>query len=329
MLGAGPAGSAAALAALAEGAAVSIAEKSRTPRHKVCGEFLSPGAPEVLEALGVWREIMRLGPSPIRTFILRAGSVERRYTLPEYGFGISRFHFDRVLYEQALRRGATAMTERVPGAATVIATGRRAVQPRGSRLFGFKAHFSGPARDAVELFFFPGWYVGVSPIEGGLTNVCGLAPEGLLAAKRFAFDDLVGDAAPLAERLRPLCRTMSWMTVGPVVFAPARGVASDPYGYPAGDALSFVDPFTGTGILNALLTGGMAGAAAARGTTPAAYLARCRRSLDGPFRVAGLVRAALACGWGPVLARLLPPALLFRLTRPAGRAHYSSAASCW
>jgi menaquinone-9 beta-reductase len=164
------------------------------------------------------------------------------------------------------------------------------------------------------MFFLRGWYVGVSPIEGGLTNVCGLAPEKLLAARRFEFDDLVGGAAPLAERLRPLSRVMSWMAAGPVTFSPVQPAVSETY--PAGDALSFIDPFTGTGILNALLTGRLAGAAAARGIPPAACLAACRRALDGPFRVASLVRSALASAFAPGLAYMLPPALLFRLTRP-------------
>jgi flavin-dependent dehydrogenase len=44
ILGGGPAGSAAALAALRQGArnGVRVIEKSRLPRHKVCGEFFSP-----------------------------------------------------------------------------------------------------------------------------------------------------------------------------------------------------------------------------------------------------------------------------------------------
>jgi flavin-dependent dehydrogenase len=42
VVGGGPAGVMAALAAMREGAPVRISEKSAFPRHKVCGEFLSP-----------------------------------------------------------------------------------------------------------------------------------------------------------------------------------------------------------------------------------------------------------------------------------------------
>jgi flavin-dependent dehydrogenase len=42
VVGGGPAGAMAAFAAMREGAPVRIFEKSAFPRHKVCGEFLSP-----------------------------------------------------------------------------------------------------------------------------------------------------------------------------------------------------------------------------------------------------------------------------------------------
>jgi len=54
ILGGGPAGSAAALAALREGTQVRMVEKSKLPRHKVCGEFFSPEIGPELEKLGVW-----------------------------------------------------------------------------------------------------------------------------------------------------------------------------------------------------------------------------------------------------------------------------------
>ena len=54
IVGGGPAGSAAAIAALDGGASVRIVEKSRTPQHKVCGEFLAAETCRVLEELGAW-----------------------------------------------------------------------------------------------------------------------------------------------------------------------------------------------------------------------------------------------------------------------------------
>src|SRR5205807_8957173 len=49
--GAGPAGSACAITAARAGARVLLLEKDRFPRHKVCGEFVSPESLRLLEWL--------------------------------------------------------------------------------------------------------------------------------------------------------------------------------------------------------------------------------------------------------------------------------------
>lgn len=328
ILGAGPAGAAAAIAARSEGCAVTLIEKSRLPRHKVCGEFLSPEVCRLLEQLGVWQEFLRAAPAPIHRLALRFGARSRQYKLPGCAYGLSRYRFDRLLVDQAIALktvlktggapdGAPAPSASAePPAATVLATGRNAMAPPGDRLFGFKAHFRGSAEDAIELFFFAGSYVGVSPIENGLTNVCGVAPEQLLRSHDFQIDGLLDACAPLTERLSPLSRTMQWLTVGPLVLGSRWDHEPDERVYPAGDVLGFIDPFAGTGILNALLTGRMAGLAAAQGLSSQAYLQQCRRLLAKPFRTAALIRTALAKGWAERLAPLIPASWLFRRTRP-------------
>jgi len=67
---------------------------------------------------------------------------------------------------------------------TIVACGRTQKPTRRDRLFGFKAHFDGPSDDAVELFFGLSGYIGVNPVEEGVTNVCGIAPESVLAHVR-------------------------------------------------------------------------------------------------------------------------------------------------
>ena len=126
-------------------------------------------------------------------------------------------------------------------------------------MFGFKAHFTGPADDVVELFFFRHAYAGVSAVEGGATNVCGLARESLLAAHGFDIDAVVRNWAPLRDRLRPLARSMDWLVTAPLVFAQNLQPSNGEGVYRTGDALGFIDPFTGSGILSALLTGRLAG----------------------------------------------------------------------
>src|SRR5579871_1495775 len=167
VIGGGPAGSAAAIAAMRAGARVRLIERSHFPRHKVCGEYLSPEIATVLESLGVWERLLACEPAPIRRFALHFRESEKNCRLPEAALGLSRYCFDNILFDQAARLGA-AVSGEAPvdgGLPVILAHGRRSDARRGNRLFGFKAHFSGPVNDAVELFFFSGCYVGVNPVE--------------------------------------------------------------------------------------------------------------------------------------------------------------------
>jgi menaquinone-9 beta-reductase len=317
ILGGGPAGSAAALAALRYrtcDSAVTVIEKSHLPRHKVCGEFLSPEIAPELERLGVWEAFLAAAPARVNRTMLHFGSCSKTSRLPEPAFGLSRYAFDLMLLDQARAAGADVASEAEKDP-LVVATGRRATRTsRGQRLFGFKAHFEGPTDDAVELFFFERCYVGVSSIEAGKTNVCGLAPESFLSRFGFEYDGVRMYCQALSDRLEPLRRVTQWFSTGPLQYGQAFADAG--HAYPAGDALSFVDPFTGSGLLAAVRSGAMAGKAAAIGQPVGEYLRECRGSLRQPFQVAGVLRRALEGGWAEKLAPLAPARLLFALTRP-------------
>jgi hypothetical protein len=292
-----------------------VIEKSRLPRHKVCGEFFSPEIGPELEQLGAWDAFLAAGPARVRRTVLHFGPREKAARLAEPAFGLSRYTFDKLMLDQARGAGADLASERGDETPLIVATGRpSAPSPRGRRLFGFKAHFEGPVDDAVELFFFERCYVGVSSIEAGKTNVCGLAPESFLSRFGFEYDAIVLQCPALLDRLKPLQRVTEWFSTGPLQY----GQWFDPRGteYPAGDALSFVDPFTGSGLLAAVRSGSMAGKAAALGQPVPEYLRACRASLHQPFQFAELLRRALQGGWAERLAPLAPSRLLFALTRP-------------
>ncbi|MBZ5577723.1 MAG: hypothetical protein LAP40_14275 [Acidobacteriia bacterium] len=321
--GAGPAGTAAAISGLLEGTAVQLIDRARTPRHKVCGEFLSPGARHILEGLQVWDEFAALRPCAIRRCALHLGNETKRWTLSEPGWGLSRLRLDRLLLEKAqalgavVRRGDVFDSRREvhSPASLVLACGRKSSPEPSDRLFGFKAHFEGPGDDAVELFFDACGYVGVSGVEDGLTNVCGIAPESLLRRHGFQFDEVVRRSAPLAERLGPLRRRMPWIAAGPLSFSPPAPGRARHGVYEAGDALGFVDPFTGSGILNALLTGRLAGQAAAHGIPAEQYRRTCHARLAHPFLISSLLRRLASHAAFHGLARVVPGRLLFRWTR--------------
>lgn len=317
VLGAGPAGGAAALAALQEGAQVELFEKSPFPRHKVCGEFLSPESALILDRLGVWSAFAERAARMPR-MLLYFGEREKRGGLPDPAYGLSRSALDQLLLTKAVACGAAYRREKgnIQGA-TVVATGRSASAPKGKRLFGFKAHFRGPVSDAVEMFFLSGRaYAGVSPVEDGFTNVCGLAEEHVLAACNFEIDEYLRRCRPLRERLEPLDRAWDWLIAGPLIFQHRLNSPAEPGLYRAGDALSFIDPFTGSGILSALLTGSEAGRAAARRQASDLHLRLCRRRLLPPFQATSFFRKALVDGWGQWIAPWLPSPVLFHLTRP-------------
>jgi flavin-dependent dehydrogenase len=315
ILGGGPAGSAAALAALREGGSARVIEKSRLPRHKVCGEFFSPEIEPELERLGAWDAFRAAGPARVLRTVLHFGARRKSSRLPTPAYGLSRYTFDVMLLDLARAAGAEVVSEAGEESPLIVATGRHATATaRGRRLFGFKAHFEGPVDDAVELFFFERCYVGVTTIEAGRTNVCGLAPESFLSRFGFEYDEIVMQCPALSDRLKPLRRVTPWFSTGPLQYGQAFEHAGS--AYPAGDALSFVDPFTGSGLLAAVRSGAMAGKAAAVGQPVAQYLRECRASLRQPFQVAGVLRRALEGGWAEKLAPLAPARLLFALTRP-------------
>jgi flavin-dependent dehydrogenase len=318
IIGGGPAGAAAAIAARREGRAVRLFEKSTFPRHKVCGEFVSPEAAPILDELGVLRVFEQCRPARLSSVSLHFGSRERRWPLAEPAYGISRYAFDHLLLNRAIEAGAELLQEsrHLPAAAgerVVVAHGRRISAPRGSRNFGFKTHFRGPVNDSIELFFFSGCYVGVSAVEHGITNVCGIAPEHLLAERAFGVDRLIEICPSLGARLGPLRRAMDWLITGPLAFG-ASFEANDTT-YLAGDALGFIDPFTGSGIAAALRTGSFAGRCAARNASVRDYVQMARHSLGRQYRLSPVLRAVIRSGLAEKLARWIPGPLLFRLTR--------------
>jgi flavin-dependent dehydrogenase len=314
ILGSGPAGSAAALAALREGAPVQLIDRSSFPRHKVCGEFLSPEIELDLTSLGVWDAFLAARPARIERMKLVFGHREKSGRLRQPAWGLSRYAFDSLLRDAALAAGAQPGAEAV-APPEIIATGRSSAETRrGQRLFGFKAHFEGPQDRAVELFFFRPCYVGLNSVESGRTNVCGLAPEDWLRRFEFDFDAALRSSPALAERVAPLTRATRWFSTGPLEFR--QRFSADAHQYVAGDALSFVDPFTGSGLSAAIHSGSLAGTAAARRLPVEEYNDVCRAALRTPFEVSSVLRAAICAGCADWLAELIPARALFALTRP-------------
>lgn len=112
VIGAGPAGGCAAATLAAAGWRVALIERTALPRHRVCGEFLSPEAQATLRHLGLQDELAALKPRALTAATLtsrRGATLEM--ALPGVAWGLSRFALDAALAQAAVARGAELLAE--------------------------------------------------------------------------------------------------------------------------------------------------------------------------------------------------------------------------
>lgn len=116
IIGAGPAGSAAAILLARRGYAVALVDKEQFPREKLCGDFINPSSWPMLEQLGVTRQLFVQDHEIVTAFRITAGSGAAAEAalpsidgVPVYGLGLRRFFFDQILLKKARDEGARAL----------------------------------------------------------------------------------------------------------------------------------------------------------------------------------------------------------------------------
>jgi menaquinone-9 beta-reductase len=116
IIGAGPAGTAAAISLARKGYRVALIDKERFPRDKLCGDFINPVNWPILHELGVENDVLSSDHDKVRSFRITACSGEHaRARLlaqnhgPEFGLGLSRTKFDLALLRQAEHKGAVVL----------------------------------------------------------------------------------------------------------------------------------------------------------------------------------------------------------------------------
>jgi geranylgeranyl reductase family protein len=210
VVGAGPAGTAAAITAVEHGLSVVCVDKARFPRDKTCGDGLTTGALRALEALGVTRaELGATGLADVRDTVL-VSPAGRRITLPLPADGgmhaavVARRELDAALVTLATREGVdvrqhcavekvapqadevellladgdTLRARQVVAADGHWSTVRRALEPDAPRDLGewhaVRQYFAGVDDDRLWVLFerdlLPG-YAWVFPLPGGGANV--------------------------------------------------------------------------------------------------------------------------------------------------------------
>jgi geranylgeranyl reductase family protein len=113
IIGAGPAGSSAAISLAQRGARVMILEEKRMPRGKLCGEFITPECFPSLERFGVMDRMLAAGAQKLTrvSLITSTGkSVQAHISAMSgdapWAMSLSRARFDQILIDRAREAGA-------------------------------------------------------------------------------------------------------------------------------------------------------------------------------------------------------------------------------
>lgn len=259
-----------------------VYEAGQFPRHRVCGEFIAGLDGDTIARLGLGRF---LGDAHRHHEVgwHTAGRAIQRQRLPEAALGISRYALDARLADAFVGAGGdlrtgTRCTDLTPRPGRVVATGR----VRGkSDWLGLKLHVRGLALGSdLEVHLGREAYVGLSPVEGGDVNVCGLFRR---RPGRGGPSDVAGTAAGRAPRIPPAADDpagvmIDWLRrcgLGSLAARVATAEADErsfgsiaglQFGRPraapgelrVGDAFAMIPPFTGNGMAMAFQSAAIA-----------------------------------------------------------------------
>lgn len=251
-MGGGVAGLALAVALRQHDVPVVLHEAGCYPRHRLCGEFINGVTPETLQRLGVRSVFEEVRIHRTMSWWLK-NSVIAEAKLPQPVQALSRWTMDQRLSNLLLKTGgeirerSRLSPEAAPG--RVWTAGRRL--QKESDWLGLKAHFIGLVmRDGLEMHLGDEGYVGLTPVEDGRVNVCGLFKrratcEGKGSARLLSYLSACG-LTDLVERLREVPADESSVTgVSGIAFG-AQNHATDLL--TLGDAERMTPPFTGNGM---------------------------------------------------------------------------------
>ncbi|MEZ5312440.1 MAG: FAD-dependent monooxygenase [Thermoanaerobaculia bacterium] len=281
IVGGGPVGLAAAIAARSQGLSVLLCERRTPPLDKACGEGLMPAGVAALERLGV---ALPERARPFRGISYRSGDVTAEADFPDgaRGLGVRRTALHGALADRArtlgveLRFGCAA--EAVPGGALRTAEGEHACRflvgadglrsavrraapfhfpspaPRADDRFGVVRHYAlAPWSERVEVWFGNGAEAYVTPLAADEIGVAILwSPEpaanapprcGRCRVRRPAFGRAAAGAPGAAATGR---RAGPRSRRRPV--PAARGRAASGRVALVGDAAGYVDALTGEGL---------------------------------------------------------------------------------
>jgi geranylgeranyl reductase family protein len=216
IVGAGPAGSLAALILARAGVRVRLLDRATFPRDKLCGDTVNPGSLALLEQVGIGA-LVRACSTPVTGMIVsgpNGARVVADYPPGLAGRALTRRLLDQMLVDAAVAAGAVfdsgvavvrplvSDATRVTGVAVRCGGGERdlparvviAADGRASRVasaLGLSAFAARPRRwafgayfqdvtgltDHGEMHVRADGYTGIAPLGGGIANVCVVKAE--------------------------------------------------------------------------------------------------------------------------------------------------------
>ncbi|TXK73863.1 NAD(P)/FAD-dependent oxidoreductase [Paenibacillus sp. N3.4] len=290
VLGAGIAGSCLAKSLADQGWDTVLIDRKQFPRHKVCGEFLSPESQNMLNDLGLGGIVEALQPSIInRTQLIFNFGTCLEIPLPGMALGVSRYSLDSALHLAAQKAGVNVQTSTTVTSVYPCDSGytieakqggeRKGYQVRAviaawgangrsgllgqspdskatNTYMGVKSHYTGiEMEQVVELYFFDGGYLGISPIEGGRVNAAALLKQETFKHTEKSILGLIEAASRKNPKLHqrmanalPVLGTQS--AVAPVNLE-RKPLTWDRIPY-VGDASMMIPPLCGDGMSMAL-----------------------------------------------------------------------------
>jgi len=283
VIGAGPAGLAAAISLAQGGWRVGVVERLALPREKICGGFIGPENRSLLEKLGVLEEVFRVA-APLTKLTLHADT-RQSISIPinlnnehRSGFGISRAAFDHILLMRARELGVAIFDqcsysidqeriiflkmpsgqEKIQARHVIEATGspKDIKEKSGVGAGGIFENCASPAEE-VSLYFVHGGHLGINRFESGRVNACYVVDDWLFEAcnKNMAavFAHFLDHYPSLKEQFENARQVSGFKGIS--VCRPEAARFSREGNFLVGDAVDCLNPVIGGGNSQALASG--------------------------------------------------------------------------